>query len=76
MEKFVHSDPEIMGGTPVFVGTRIPVSLFFDWLADGQSVDEFLSVYDWVKREQVMAVLQWANSFLQVAINPKYEVAA
>ena len=38
----VHSDPEILGGTPVFVGTRVPVQSLFDYLEGGDTLDEFL----------------------------------
>ena len=48
----VHSDPEIMGGTPVFVGTRVPVQTLFDYLEGGDTLDEFLRQFPTVKREQ------------------------
>ncbi|MFQ5662919.1 MAG: DUF433 domain-containing protein, partial [Terriglobia bacterium] len=38
----VHSDPEVLGGTPVFVGTRVPVQSLFDYLEGGETLDEFL----------------------------------
>ena len=53
----VHSDPEIMGGTPVFVGTRVPVQNLFDHLKAGDSIEVFLDGFPSVKREQVLAVL-------------------
>lgn len=53
----VHSDPEIMGGTPVFVGTRVPVQSLFDYLEAGDSVEEFLDAFPTVSREQVTAAL-------------------
>lgn len=53
----VHSDPEIMGGTPVFVGTRVPVASLFDHLKAGDSIEVFLDGFPSVKREQVLAVL-------------------
>ena len=53
----VHSDPEIMGGTPVFVGTRVPVESLFDHLKSGDSIEVFLDGFPSVKREQVLAVL-------------------
>ena len=54
----VHSDPDIMGGTPVFVGTRVPVESLFDHLKAGDSIEVFLDGFPSVKREQVLAVLK------------------
>ena len=54
----VHSNPEIMGGTPVFVGTRVPLENLIDYLEGGESVDEFLEAFPTVKREQVIAVIE------------------
>ena len=54
----VHSDPRIMGGTPVFVGTRVPVQSLFDHLKGGDSIEVFLDGFPSVKREQVLAVLE------------------
>jgi uncharacterized protein (DUF433 family) len=57
----VHSDPEIMGGTPVFVGTRVPVQSLFDYLEAGDSVEEFLEAFPTVSREQVLTALEIAR---------------
>jgi uncharacterized protein (DUF433 family) len=54
----IHSDPEIMGNTPVFVGTRVPLQNLIDYLEGGTSVDEFLGAFPAVKREQVIAVIE------------------
>ncbi len=54
----VHSDPQIMGGTPVFVGTRVPLENLIDSLEGGESVDDFLNAFPTVKREQVIAVIE------------------
>jgi uncharacterized protein (DUF433 family) len=54
----IHSDPEIMGSTPVFVGTRVPLQNLIDYLEGGESVDEFLDAFPAVKREQVIAVIE------------------
>ena len=56
----IHSDPEILGGTPVFVGTRVPLQNLIDYLAAGDTIDEFLDHFPTVKREQAMAVLELA----------------
>ena len=52
-----HSDPEILSGTPVFVGTRVPVHTLVDHLASGVSLDEFLTDFPTVRREQAVAFL-------------------
>jgi uncharacterized protein (DUF433 family) len=62
MEKSYHSDPQILGGEPVFVGTRVPIQSLFDHLEAGESIDEFLKGFPSVKREQIVALL---NDFRQ-----------
>jgi uncharacterized protein (DUF433 family) len=57
----VHSDPDILGGTPVFVGTRVPVRSLFDYLESGDSLDEFLRQFPSVKRGQAIAALELAR---------------
>jgi len=59
-ELAVHSDPDIMGGKPVFVGTRVPVKNLFDYLA-GSGLAEFLRQFPSVKREQALAVIRQAG---------------
>ena len=54
----VHSDPEIMGGTPVFVGTRVPLQNLIDYLEGGESVEDFLESFPTVRREQAIAVIE------------------
>lgn len=54
----IHSDPEIMGGTPVFVGTRVPLQNLIDSLEGGESIEDFLDGFPSVKREQVIAVIE------------------
>ncbi|MFM9267895.1 DUF433 domain-containing protein [Tychonema sp. BBK16] len=49
---------EIMGGTPVFIGTRVPVQTLFDYLEAGESIDYFLDGFPTVTREQVIALLE------------------
>lgn len=60
----VHSDPEILGGTPVFVGTRVPAQTLFDYLEGGDTLDEFLHQFPSVKREQALAALETARDSL------------
>ena len=57
----VHSDPEILGGTPVFVGTRGPLRNLIDYLERGHSLDEFLDAFPSVSREQAVAALEAAH---------------
>jgi len=58
LQGIIHSNPEIMGGTPVFVGTRVPLQNLIDYLEGGESVEDFLDVFPTVKREQVIAVIE------------------
>ncbi len=58
---FIHSDPEILGGMPVFVGTRVPLRNLIDYLERDHSVDEFLDSFPTVSREQVVAALEAAH---------------
>lgn len=60
----VHSDPEIVSGTPVFVGTRVPVQTFVEYLEGGYSLDEFLDNFPSVRREQVHTFLEQATQAL------------
>lgn len=60
----VHSDPGILGGTPVFAGTRVPVASLFDYLEGGETLDEFLRQFPSVKREQAIAALDLARDSL------------
>jgi uncharacterized protein (DUF433 family) len=60
-QNVVHSDPEIMSGTPVFVGTRVPVYNLFEYLEAGDSLDKFLSSFPSVTREQAIAALELAK---------------
>jgi uncharacterized protein (DUF433 family) len=58
LKGIVHSDPEIMGGTPVFVGTRVPLQNLVDALEGGESVEDFLEGFPSVKRSQAIAVIE------------------
>jgi len=60
----IHSHPEILGGTPVFVGTRVPVQTLLDYLEAGDPLDEFLEDFPSVTREQAIAVLELAKEML------------
>ena len=58
MKQEIVIDPEILGGEPVFAGTRVPVRGLFDHLEGGESIEDFLEGFPTVKREQVIAVLE------------------
>jgi uncharacterized protein (DUF433 family) len=66
----VHSDPEILGGTPVFVGTRVLLRNLFDYLERGHSLDEFLDAFPSVSREQAIAALEAAHEVLTAGARP------
>ena len=61
LQGVVHSDPEIMGGTPVFVGTRVPLQNLIDYREGGESIEDFLDGFPSVKREHVIAVIEAAK---------------
>jgi uncharacterized protein (DUF433 family) len=72
LSRIVHSDPEILAGTPVFVGTRVPVRILFEFLSAGDSLDEFLDAYPSVKRNQAVELLQLAEDFVEgIARSPR-----
>ena len=58
LKGIVHADPEIMGGTPVFVGTRVPLQNLVDYLEGGESIEDFLDAFPTVKRAQAIAVIE------------------
>ena len=60
----VHSDPQIMGGTPVFVGTRVPFQTLLDYLETGDPLSEFLEDFPTVSRAQAVAALEQAKDAL------------
>ena len=60
----IVKDPEIMGGTPVFRGTRVPFQALLDYLEGGQTLAEFLEDFPTVTREQAVAALEAAKSLL------------
>ena len=65
----ICSDPEILGGTPVFFGTRVPLRNLFDFLERNHSVDDFLDSFPTVSKEQVVAAFQQSLKLLEGDIN-------
>ena len=61
LKGIIHSDPEIMGGTPVFVGTRVPLQNLIDYLEGGESIEDFVDGFPSVRREQTIAVIEAAR---------------
>ena len=62
--EIIAKDRDIFGGTPVFVGTRVPVQALLDYLEGGQTLDEFLDDFPTVTRDLAVAALELANSLL------------
>lgn len=60
----IHSDPEILSGAPVFVGTRVPLQNLIDYLCAGDSLERFLDAFPSVTREQATAALELAGDTL------------
>jgi uncharacterized protein (DUF433 family) len=63
-KQIVHSDPDILGGTAVFAGTRVPVDALIDFLEGGDTIEDFLENYPVVSREQIFAFLEEASRAL------------
>jgi uncharacterized protein (DUF433 family) len=66
----VHSNPAILSGTPVFVGTRVPVQSLFEYLESGETLDEFLRQFPSVRRDQAIAALQLAKESVLTSARP------
>jgi uncharacterized protein (DUF433 family) len=64
-DKVIHIDAEILQGTPVFYGTRVPIKNLFDYLETGETIEIFLQDFDSVSREQVLKVLELSEQLIQ-----------
>ncbi len=71
-KSLIQTSPEILGGTPVFAGTRVPVQTLFDYLEAGDSLDRFLDEFPTVSRRQAQEVLELSKEAL---IGPRDETA-
>lgn len=69
LNAIINIDKEIMGGTPVFTGTRVPVKNLFDYLETGDSIEIFLEDFESVSREQVVKVLEMSKKFIETSTN-------
>ncbi len=65
----IHSDPEVMGGTPVFIGTRVPFQTLLDYLEAGDPLDEFLEDFPSVERAQAIAALEAGKDLLLARVH-------
>jgi len=70
LESVVTVDPEIMSGTPVFAGTRVPLKNLLDYLAAGDPLERFLDHFPSVRREQAVAALEIAADLLEAHARP------
>ncbi len=69
----INIDPEILGGTPVFNGTRVPLKNLFDYLEAGHSIDYFLEDFESVNRDQVLRLLELSQKLLESSSNILHE---
>jgi uncharacterized protein (DUF433 family) len=69
-QSVVHSDPEILSGTPVFMGSRVPFKNLIDYLEQGYTLNEFLDDFPSVSREQALAALEEAKEAVLANAHP------
>ena len=67
--RVINIDPEILGGTPVFFGTRVPIKNLFDYLETGDSIEVFLEDFDGVTKDQVIKVLEMSQKLIESSTN-------
>ncbi len=65
----INIDPEILGGTPVFSGTRVPIKNLFDYLETGDTIEIFLEDFEGVSRNQVIKVLEMSQKLIETSSN-------
>ena len=65
--RFINIDAEILGGTAVFYGTRVPIKNLYDYLETGETIDDFLEDFENVKREQVIGVLEISKKLIETS---------
>lgn len=71
--RIINIDPEILGGTPVFYGTRVPVKNLFNYLETGESIDYFLDDFSGVQWEQVIKLLEMSQKLIETSSNLLHE---
>jgi uncharacterized protein (DUF433 family) len=67
--KIININPEILGGTPVFSGTRVPIKNLFDYLETGDTIEDFLNDFEGVRKYQVVKVLEMSQKLIENASN-------
>lgn len=67
MEKVINVDKEILGGTPVFQGTRVPIKNLFDYLETGETIEAFLNDFETVQKSQVVKVLEMSQKLIETS---------
>ena len=67
--KIININPEILGGTPVFNGTRVPIKNLFDYLETGETIEDFLNDFEGVRKDQVVKVLEMSQKLIENASN-------
>ncbi len=71
--RIININPEILGGTPVFFGTRVPIKNLFDCLESGKSIDYFLEDFEGVNRNQVLGLLELSQKLIESSSNILHE---
>jgi len=67
--QIINIDPEILGGTPVFFGTRVPIKNLFDYLETGDTIETFLEDFEGVSKNQVVKVLEMSQKLIETSSN-------
>ncbi|MEO6228474.1 MAG: DUF433 domain-containing protein [Ferruginibacter sp.] len=67
--RVINIDPEILGGTPVFFGTRVPIKNLFDYLETGDTIEIFLEDFEGVSKHQVIRVLEMSQKLIETSSN-------
>lgn len=67
--RIINIDPEILGGTPVFFGTRVPIKNLFDYLETGDNIETFLEDFEGVSKNQVVKVLEMSQKLIETSTN-------
>ena len=71
--RVINIDNEILGGTPVFSGTRVPIKNLFDYLETGETIEDFLADFDTVHKDQVVKVLEMSQKLIESSSNILHE---
>ena len=69
----INIDKDILGGTPVFYGTRVPIKNLFDYLETGESIDRFLEDFESVSKTQVLQLLEMSKKLIETSSNILHE---